>query len=320
MMKKLFSSFVVLAFVSLILPFGTPYISAQAQTQPSSLLTAEIERLDEATFSAEEATGSSLASPSAEVEQKVKDKQDKDITDPGGLQKSKLAAYLDDNPPGPYSWNNFLQYAIRGAIEQGIPANVLVLVLLFPLIASFIATSRHIIGLRGFGIFIPTVLSVALTSTGVFAGLIIFAAIVFTALLAKKVLSKFNLPYLPRTALIMWSLSIGLLVLFLVAPLINITDLMIVNIFPILILVLLAQNFLDAQASTKQSDALLLTLETLALAFISSLLLQWEFLQKFALLEPELLIIATALINILVGKFTGLRLAEWLRFRPIIEE
>jgi hypothetical protein len=85
-------------------------------------------------------------------------------------------------------------------------------------------------------------------------------------------------------------------------------------------LVLLAQNFLDAQASTKQSDAFALTVETLALAFVSSLLLQWEFLQKFALLQPELLLIATALVNILVGKFTGLRLAEWLRFKPIIEE
>ncbi len=295
---------------------------ALAQTNPASLLTAEIERLEalDSASRAAEATSSSLASPSAEVEQKVKERQDKDITDPSGKQQSKLAAYLDDNPPGPYSWNNFLQYAIRGAIEQGIPANVLVLILLFPLIASFIASSRHIIGLRGFGIFIPAVLSVALTSTGPVAGLLIFTAIILTAMLAKKGLQRFNLPYLPRTALIMWSLSIGVLVLFLIAPLVKLTDLMIVNIFPIMILVLLAQNFLDAQASTKQSDALLLTIETLVLAFISSLLLQWEFLQKFALLEPELLIIATALINVLVGKFAGLRVAEWLRFRPIIEE
>lgn len=294
-------------------------VHAQTKTDPS-LLTAEIETIQEATLSAEEATASSLASPSAEVEEKIQKKQDEDITDPGGKQKSKLAAYLDANPPGPYSWNNFLQYSLRGAIGQGIPANVLVIVLLFPLIASFIASSRHIIGLRGFGIYIPAVLSVALVSTGVVAGLLIFGAIVTTALLAKKILSRLRLPYLPRTAIILWSVSLGVLILFLVAPFFNFTEVMIVNIFPILILVLLAQNFLDAQASTKQADAIALTIETLVLAFISSLLLQWEFLQKFALLEPELLLIATVLINILVGKFTGLRLAEWLRFKPIIEE
>ena len=300
--------------------FSIDKVSAQAPT----LLDVNIEtgeKLDPLASESAEATAStSLASPSAEVQEKVKEKQDKDITETGGGQKSKLAKYLDDNPPGPLSWNNFLQHAIRSAISQGIPANVLVLILLFPLIASFIASSRHIIGLRGFGIYIPAVLSVALVSTGVIAGLLIFAAITFTALLAKKIFSRFRLPYLPRTALILWGVSIGILVLFLIAPLVNVTELMIVNIFPILILILLGQNFLDAQASTKQSDALALTIETLVLAFISSILLQWDFLQRLALLEPELLLIAVAAVNFIVGHFTGLRITELLRFKPIIEE
>ncbi|MEN8252858.1 MAG: 7TM domain-containing protein [Patescibacteria group bacterium] len=317
MLKKL--SFTIVLFFILNLTFFT---SAFAQ-ENNPLLTAEINPINEeieATESAEATESTSLASPSAEVQEKIKEKQDKDITETGGQQKSKLAKHLDDNPPGPLSWNNFLQHAIRETIAQGIPANVLVLVLLFPLVASFIASSRHIIGLRGFGIYIPAVLSVALVSTGVVAGLIMFAAIVVTALIAKRILSRFRLPYLPRTALTLWGVSLGILGLFIVAPILNITSLMIVNIFPILILVLLGQNFLDAQVSTKQSDALALTIETLVLAFISSILLQWEFLQKLALLEPELLLISTAILNFVVGRFTGLRLAEWLRFRPIIEE
>lgn len=269
------------------------------------------------TESAMASESASLASPSAQVQEKIKEKQDKDITETGGEQKSKLASFLDANPPGPLSWNNFLQYAIRDAIGQGIPANVMVLILLFPLIASFIASSRHVIGLRGFGIYIPAVLSVALVSTGVAAGLLIFAAIVLTALLAQRVLKRAHLPYLPRTALILWAVSLGIMLLFLLAPIFKLTEVMIVNIFPILILILLGQNFLDAQASTKQSDALALTIETLVLAFISSLLLQWEMLQRFALLEPELLLVLTALLNIFVGRFTGLRLAEWLRFKPV---
>ena len=93
-----------------------------------------------------------------------------------------------------------------------------------------------------------------------------------------------------------------------------------VNIFPILILVLLSENFLDAQAHSKETQALALTVETIILALIASLLLKWGFLQKIALTEPELLLFLTALVNIMIGKFSGLRVSERLRFGAIIEE
>lgn len=145
-------------------------------------------------------------------------------------------------------------------------------------------------------------------------------AVVSVANLAKTLLKKLELSYLPRTALLLWMISLGILAVILLAPLLNLVPLMSVNIFPILILVLLSENFLDAQASTKPADAFWLAVETLGLAFVSGFILRWEYLQRIALLEPEFLIVATALFNYFVGKFVGLRLSEWLRFRPIIEE
>jgi len=265
-------------------------------------------------------TSASLASPSAEVEQKIQDKKDQDLTETGGKQKSKLATFLDENPPDPLSWNNFMQYSIRYAVSEGVPANTIVLVLLFPLVAALIAASRHIIGLRGFGIYIPAVLSVALVSTGIFEGILMFVGIVLTALAAKRVIAKLKLSYLPRTGLLLWTISLGIFATLTLAPLLSITSIISVNIFPILILVLLAENFLDAQTRTKQSEAIALTIETLGLAFVSGLILKWEPLQKLVLLEPELMFLGTAALNIIIGKFVGLRLSERLRFRSIIEE
>lgn len=275
---------------------------------------------DVATQAAEATRGASLASPSAEVEQRIQEKQEKDITDTSGPQKTKLAVFLDENPPGPLSWNNFIQYAIRYAVSEGVPPTTLVLVLLFPLVASLIAASRHIIGLRGFGIYSPAVLSVALVSTGFFEGILIFLAIVITALGANKFLRKTKLSYLPRTALLMETIALGIFALLVIAPILNIVDLVSLNIFPILILVLLAENFLDAQGRTKQAEAIALTAETLGLAVVSSLILRWEPLQKLVLLEPELLIVSIAMVNVLIGKFVGLRISERFRFRALIEE
>lgn len=322
----------VLLIASIFAIFQSTQTTAYAQTAPlnppttattnNPLLSADIENLDQtATSSDLLATDSAqVATAAANIEEKIQERKERDITESTGVQKGKLATFLDENPIEPLAWNNFIQHGIRYAVGEGMPANVIVLIILFPLVAALIGASRHIIGLRGFGMYIPAVLSVALVSTGIQEGLLIFGAIVITALVTKYVLKKARLAYLPRTALLIWTISMGLLALFILVPFFKISSLIGVNIFPILILVLLAENFLDALLRTKPTDAIALTAETLGLAFISSLILQLDSLQKIALLEPELLIIAIAFFNILVGKFAGLRLAEFLRFRSIIEE
>lgn len=294
-------------------------VFAQKITSPQNTEATTATEL-EASASAEATAEASLASPSAETIEKIKEKKDEDITESTGEQKSKLVKYLEQNPIEEPGLTNILQQAIRNAVSEGVPPNVIVLILLFPLVSSFIAASRHIIGLRGFGIYIPAVLSVALVSTGVIEGTIMFLAIIAVALPAKKILARFKLPYLPRTAILLWFVSLAILAVQLLAPFLGMVTLMTVNIFPIMILVLLAENFLDAQARTKPADAIALTIETLGLAFLSGLLLKWEALQKLALLQPELLILASLAINLMVGKFIGLRVSEYFRFRSLMEE
>ena len=179
-----------------------------------------------------------LASESAAVAEKIQEKKDSDLTETTGKQKSKLAAFLDENPIDPLGWNNFIQHSIRYSADQGVPVTTMVLVLLFPLVASLIAASRHVIGLRGFGVYTPAVLSVALVSTGIIEGIMIFLGIVGAAVIAKRVIGNFKLSYLPRTAMLIWMVSLSILAILMISPSINMVTLMTVNIFPILILVL----------------------------------------------------------------------------------
>lgn len=296
--------------------FASPVYS-QTTTTPTPI-TGEI--ILEATDSADATMSAETATPSASADQRIQERKDQDITETGGKQKSRLEQFLDNNPPEPLNWTNFIQHAIRYSVEKGVPINTLVLVLLFPFVASLIATSRHIIGLRGFGVYIPAVLSVALISTGIIEGIIIFLTIILTASIAKRLIIPLKLSYLPRTALLLWMISLGILVTLFLSPSINVVTLMTINIFPILILVLLAENFLDAQARTKQQEAIALTVETIALSVVGGLILKWESMQQLALLEPELLIVGILGLNIIIGKFSGLRLSERLRFRSIMEE
>lgn len=262
-----------------------------------------------------------VATPAAQVAETLEKKEEKDITQTTPQVKGRLARLLDDNPIGAPAWHNFIQHALRRAVNQGVPANVLVLLLLFPVIASFIALSRHFIGLEGFGVYIPAVLSVTLLSTGMVSGLSLFVVILVAAGLTRNAVKRLRLQYLPRTALVLWAVSLTTFGLLLLSPeILKIgVDLVTLNIFPILVLILLSENFLDAQLSSTQSRALQLTLETVILAVISALFVRTQIIQDFVILHPEITILSVLVADIAVGRYTGLRVTEYLRFKTLID-
>jgi dephospho-CoA kinase len=128
-MKKLLLSLTVFLIAGL-------FIIQPSQAQTSPLLTENIEVGTEATDSGEATPEATLASPSAETIQKIQEQKDQDITQAEGEQKSKLVRYLEENPLENKNFTNLLQQSIRNAVEEGVPPNVIVLVLLFPLFTS----------------------------------------------------------------------------------------------------------------------------------------------------------------------------------------
>ncbi len=265
-----------------------------------------------------DSTQSAIASTAAQAEQVLIEKKAEDITETAGETRGKLATFLEENPIGKITWHNFLQHLIRDAVSKGLPANIIVLLLLFPLVVSIIAASRHVIGLRGFGIYIPAVLSVAFVSTEIITGIIIFAAVLLAATITRRLVKDLNLPYLPRTAMILWGVSVFILILLIISSKFEIFQLLTISIFPILIIIILTENFMNSQLFNSQREAMKIAFETLIVAIICSLIISQDIVQKFVLLYPEVSLLGTAFINYLIGKYTGLRLAEFLRFSSIL--
>lgn len=279
-----------------------------------------IEATDEAGTGIDATKEPELASPSAEVTQKIQEKTEKDITQNTLPQRSKLTNHLIDNPPTALSWHNFLQHAIYRAVGKGLSANMVVLLILFPVITSVIAAFRHLVGLQGFGVYVPAVLSVAFASTGVLTGLVIFIIILLVALLFRFITKKMRLLYLPRTAMLLWGVSLVVLFIMIISAIFDISFFLAVSIFPLLIIMLLTENFMGTQLMSSQTQALKLTVETLAIAIVCSLIISSETLQKAVILNPELTIATVGIINILVGKYSGLRFFEIFRFNSIIDK
>jgi hypothetical protein len=233
---------------------------------------------------------------------------------------SSLEEILASQSLGSVWPGNPVKYAIRGAVSAGVPANTIVLLLLIPLIAAFIAAARNLIGLRGFGIFLPAALSVVFVAVGPIVGIGLFLVIVTTSTLARMILRKLKLKlgYLPRMALILWIVVLAVLGILFLAPTVNLAGFGGVSIFPVLILALLAEDFTRVQLGKSARTAVDLTSETLILSLVSYLFLTLRPVQEFALLNPETLLAGVLVFDLVLGRYSGLRLLEIWRFRRLI--
>ncbi|MCW1929882.1 MAG: PKD domain-containing protein [Candidatus Kerfeldbacteria bacterium] len=212
---------------------------------------------------------------------------------------------------------NAMSYAMNFMFNHGVPVNSVYLILMLPVMATIIATARQLVGIKSFGIFAPTVIALSFLSTGLKYGIGIFACVLIIGGIGRLLLKRFRILYLPRMALVLSLLALGVFGMLFVGALFNKTGFIAVSIFPILIMTVIAEHFISVQIEDGFSVALKLTLETLALSVLGFLIGDWALFKTTILAYPELILL-TLVVNYLLGKYSGLRLTELLRFRKVI--
>jgi len=204
-------------------------------------------------------------------------------------------------------------------ILQGVPFETVALLLMLPIIATFIAFLRQVVGIKAFGIYTPLIITFAFLATnGLKYGIIIFLAVILAGMAMRFVLKPFRLLYLPRVAIMLSVVAIVILVMLTFGGSVRRTGLAAVSIFPILIMITLVEKFVAAQIEKGNKAALILTLETLVISVIGYFIASWSELIKL-IAEAPWIVLLTIPINILIGKWTGLRVSEYIRFRKIIK-
>ncbi|MBU1166878.1 PKD domain-containing protein [Patescibacteria group bacterium] len=211
---------------------------------------------------------------------------------------------------------NFLSYTVNYLVNSGVAPETISLILLLPIVATLIAVARQFLGVKTFGIYIPSLLSLTLVVTGIKYGLFIFLVLLMAATLIRLLLKKIKILYLPRMALVLTSLAFVLLALFVAGSLTKRTGIIALSFFPILVLIILVEKFVEVQIEKGFASALKLTIETLLVSVACYYIISWESLKTFILAYPEVILL-TLVVNILAGKWVGLRASEYLRFRSL---
>lgn len=213
---------------------------------------------------------------------------------------------------------NFAPYAIQYAIRAGVPANTIVLILLLPLLATIIVAFRYLVGLSGIGLLVPIALSITLLGTDITPGFIMLAAIILASLVSRFLLKRFPIMQMPKVALSMLMVAIFLLTALTISSIYGIINVRSLSIFPILLFILLSDRIITLFLERDFIETVQTTIITLFLAVLGFLLLTWQQLRLFTLIYPESILLLIP-INIMIGRYFGLRITEYIKFQPILK-
>jgi hypothetical protein len=214
---------------------------------------------------------------------------------------------------------NTVSPIINFFVSEGVPRETVELLLMLPIIATFIAFLRQVVGIKAFGIYTPSIVIFAFLATGIKYGIAIFVSIIIVGMLVRFLLKKLRILYLPRVAITVTIVALAILGVLVFGGSQQRTGLAAVSIFPLLIMITIVEKFVSAQIEKGNKTAMILAVETLIISLAGYYLVKWPFLLKAIGAYPWIILI-TIPFNILLGKWTGLRLSEYFRFREILRK
>ncbi len=254
---------------------------------------------------------------SASAVQKIELEQIKkqDITNPEDTSDD-LAKLFARRPISKLTPFNFIAFTVQYAVGVGIPANTVMLILLLPVLATIVAFFRHLIGLPSLDMLVPVALSVTLVSTGLTAGGILLMSIILASVIGRIILKSVRIMQLPKKALSVLIVAIFVFLTLTAAAAGGILVVRQISIFPILILVLLGERIMSLQLARSLRETIFITAVTLILGITGFLILTSGTLSHGVLLYPETTLILIP-VNLLIGRYFGLRLTEFIRFAQV---
>jgi hypothetical protein len=190
--------------------------------------------------------------------------------------------------------------------------------LLLPIAALIVCLFRNVIGVNSFGTFAPALVGLAFRDLASVPGILVFVSIVLVGWGMRRVLDRFHLLQVPRTAVMLSLVVIVLISLIVAANYKEMEATKYIPLFPIVILTGMIERFWTLEVEDGTSSSFRTLLGTMFISGTIALVLSWKPLVGHMFHFPETLglIMAT---QFLIGRYTGYRLSELFRFRDFMQ-
>jgi hypothetical protein len=221
---------------------------------------------------------------------------------------------IEGIPPAPRTvWGVLDLRRLPGKLKEPIKV-----VLILPIGALFTALVRTVVGMRTFGTFSPTLLALAFVYNDWRSGLCIFFIVIATGFVSRTLLDRLKLLLVPRLGII---LTMVVMLMVLSISVMNYFGWGVPNgqtvLLPMVILTNLVERFYITSEEDSIFQAVRLLVATVFMALVIYLLLSWPRLGDVLFWYPELHFF-TVVALILIGRYTGYRLTELIRFRDLV--
>ena len=192
-------------------------------------------------------------------------------------------------------------------------------ILLIPLGTLVLSIARNIIGIPTFGIFTPIILTLFFKETSLGFGALFFFIVVLIGIGERYVLDKFYLLAVPRLSIIL-----TLVIMLMISYSLFSTDISFISqkhlaFFPIVIVTTNIERLSIMMTEEGLINTLKTLLGTLIIAIMGYLLYSIRSLEMFIFTNPELLLSVIGCL-ILIGKYKGYRISEFIRFRDLVRQ
>jgi hypothetical protein len=210
-------------------------------------------------------------------------------------------------------------------ISSGIPAESFFLILSIPFVTLIITFFRYIIGVRTFSIYEPLIVAYALyfISSDFLVGLKFGIPFIFAIWLVGEIFGRVSRKSrLHHYSIISLKLSLAsffVIGILFAAVYLDKSGFFSINSLPLIIMITLLEAVSVFQAKKGNFEANMLTLQTLFLAVISYLVISIERFSQFLISNYYLAILAVFAIY-WVGRYSGLKLSELIRFKNVLKD
>lgn len=201
--------------------------------------------------------------------------------------------------------------------ELGIPLELMRILLMIPIGAMVIVIFRNVVGLKTFGTFLPTLIAAASFNTGFWWGAVGFVALILLTALVRRLIAPLQLLHSPQLAILLTSIVALMIALTFVGASTDAVGLTRITLFPIAVLAITSERYVLMEIEEGRMAALKTLATTLVVVFFCYIVMQSVALQLLFMAFPELLLGVVA-IDIYLGRWLGLRVTEWARFKGIV--
>jgi hypothetical protein len=194
--------------------------------------------------------------------------------------------------------------------------NMYRVLLMVPVGALIIVLLRNVVGIQTFGTFMPVLIALSFRETRLLGGVVLFTLIVSLGLAIRFYLEHLKLLLVPRLAAVVIVVVMLMAAISILSHNLGIEVGLSLALFPMVILAMTIERMSIVWEEHGPQDAIRQGLGSLAVAAVSYLFMINRHLEHLIFVFPELLFIVLAL-TLLLGRYTGYRLTELLRFRAL---